>query len=75
MNHATSSTLFIDYTLCLNCRRCLAEKVCTVKAIVRIDRDEPPFIDVHRCHGCLICLSECAASAIKTNDTIHRNGG
>lgn len=66
MNHATNSTLFIDYALCLNCQRCLAEKVCTVKAIIRIDRDEPPFIDVHRCHGCLVCVAECAASAIRS---------
>jgi Pyruvate/2-oxoacid:ferredoxin oxidoreductase delta subunit len=61
-----SNTLFIDYALCLNCNRCLAQKACTVKAIIRIDKDEPPFIDPHRCYGCLICVSECAASAIRT---------
>ena len=65
MNNGNNIMLFIDYDLCLNCQRCLAEKVCTVKAIVRIDRDEPPFIDVHRCHGCLVCVGECAAHAVK----------
>lgn len=65
MNHGSSNMLFIDYALCLNCQRCQAEKVCSVKAIVRIDRDEPPFIDVHRCYGCQLCVVECAADAIK----------
>jgi MinD superfamily P-loop ATPase len=44
----------------------MAQQVCKVKAIVRIDRDEPPFIDVHRCHGCMICSVECPFQAIIT---------
>ena len=67
MNYAANNNhaLHVDYDLCLNCSRCLAQKACTVKAIIRIDRDEPPFIDVHRCHGCLVCVAECPAEAIK----------
>jgi Pyruvate/2-oxoacid:ferredoxin oxidoreductase delta subunit len=61
-----SHNLFINYDLCLNCERCLAQKSCTTKAIIRIDLDEPPFIDVHRCHGCLLCLAECPQEAIKS---------
>jgi Fe-S-cluster-containing hydrogenase component 2 len=40
--------------------------VCKVKAIVRIDLDESPFIDVHRCHGCMLCVVECPYEAIIT---------
>ena len=60
--------LHINYDLCLNCSRCLAQKACTVKAIIRIDKDEPPFVDVHRCHGCLLCLTECPTSAIQSTN-------
>ena len=35
-----------------------------MKAIVRIDFDEAPFIDVHRCHGCKLCMVECPFDAI-----------
>ena len=56
--------LYVDNNHCHSCRRCLAQQVCKVKAIVRIDRDEPPFIDVHRCHGCKLCLVECPFEAI-----------
>ncbi len=74
MAQTDNKTLFIDYALCLNCTRCLAQKVCTVKAIIRIDRDEPPFIDVHRCHGCLLCVPECPASAIKAANNSSNAG-
>lgn len=56
--------LYIDGAGCRACRRCLAQQVCKVKAIVRIDRDEPPFIDTHRCHGCKLCVVECPFHAI-----------
>ncbi|RME49355.1 MAG: hypothetical protein D6796_05065 [Caldilineae bacterium] len=56
--------LYIDDARCRSCRRCLAQKVCKVRAIVRIDRDEPPFIDTHRCHGCKICVLECPFEAV-----------
>lgn len=58
------ASLYIDDDRCHTCRRCLAQQVCKVRAIVRIDRDEPPFVDVHRCHGCLICVVECPFEAI-----------
>lgn len=56
--------LYIDDNRCQACRRCLAQRVCKVKAIVRIDRDEPPFIDTHRCYGCKVCVVECPFEAI-----------
>lgn len=36
--------VFIDNGRCLNYRICLAQKSCQVRAIVRIDRDEPPLL-------------------------------
>ena len=56
--------LYVDDGRCRSCRRCLAQQVCRVKAIVRIDRDESPFVDVHRCHGCMVCVTECPFDAI-----------
>jgi len=56
--------LRIDSQRCHICRRCLAQRVCKVKAIVRIDGDEAPFVDVHRCHGCKVCTTECPFGAI-----------
>ncbi len=60
----SKASLYIDDDRCHACRRCLAQQVCKVKAIVRIDRDEPPFVDVHRCHGCMVCPVECPFEAI-----------
>jgi len=67
LNTATNkATLYVDDSLCQVCRGCLAQQVCKVRAIVRIDRDEAPMIDVHRCHGCLACQLECPFNAIVT---------
>jgi MinD superfamily P-loop ATPase len=56
--------LHIDDARCHICRRCLAQIVCRVRAIVRIDADEAPVIDVHRCRGCKVCTLECPYDAI-----------
>lgn len=50
--------------LCQVCTKCLARDVCRSKAIVRIDRDEPPFIDPNRCYGCRVCVTACPHGAI-----------
>lgn len=57
--------LQVDDGRCQNCRPCLAQKVCEVKAILRIDPDEPPVIETHRCHGCRLCLLACPHEAIR----------
>lgn len=62
-------TLWLDDALCHNCRRCLAAQVCSVRAIVRIDRDEPPYVDVHRCYDCRKCLPACPFGAIKNGSS------
>jgi len=52
---------------CALCRKCLARKVCKSKAIVRIDPEEPPFIDASRCYGCHLCITTCPHGAIVLN--------
>jgi MinD superfamily P-loop ATPase len=53
--------------LCQSCRRCLAREVCRSKAILQIDRNEPPFIDPNRCYGCRACIPACPHGAIALN--------
>jgi TPP-dependent indolepyruvate ferredoxin oxidoreductase alpha subunit len=68
MISATNSvTLFIDDDLCQVCSPCLAIQACKVRAIVTIDREEPPFVDMHRCYGCMLCLKECPFEAVKSS--------
>jgi len=66
MENAASSwrVLIVDSELCANCRHCLAQRTCRMKALMRIDLDEPPFIDTHRCRGCGVCMSDCPSEAI-----------
>ena len=53
--------------LCLACRKCQAREVCRSKAILQIDRGEPPFVDPNRCYGCRACIPVCPAGAIVLN--------
>ena len=55
----------IDYERCQVCSKCVAAKSCKFKAIVRIDRDEPPAIDASRCGGCGVCVENCPFGAIR----------
>jgi MinD superfamily P-loop ATPase len=52
---------------CRACRKCLAREVCRSKAILQIDRGEPPFIDPNRCYGCRACIPACPHDAISIN--------
>ena len=56
--------LRIDDWQCRACRKCPAGEVCRVKALVRLDPDEPPFIDVSRCYDCRLCIPACPFGAI-----------
>jgi Fe-S-cluster-containing hydrogenase component 2 len=62
MFHAVRLRLAVEQ--CRSCRRCLAAQVCKVQALVRLDRDEPPFLDVHRCYDCRLCVVACPFGAI-----------
>jgi TPP-dependent indolepyruvate ferredoxin oxidoreductase alpha subunit len=57
-------TLYIDDARCHVCGKCLAKTVCRGNAIRIIDRGEPPFLDMSRCWGCLICLDACPFGAV-----------
>ncbi len=54
----------IDYERCQACKKCVSAKKCRFKAIIRIDRDEPPAIDASRCNGCDACVQDCPFDAI-----------
>ena len=56
--------LSIDDEHCRACRHCVAAEMCKVRAIMRLDPDEPPFLDVSRCHDCRLCISACPFGAI-----------
>ena len=54
---------------CHACRRCLAADVCKVHALMRMDLDEPPYIDVERCYDCRLCIPACPFEAIVLKNT------
>jgi MinD superfamily P-loop ATPase len=54
----------LDYARCQACQPCRAAAHCRFKAFVRIDRDEPPYIDVARCGGCGDCVAHCPFEAL-----------
>ncbi len=56
--------LRIEPERCRVCRRCLAAKVCKGQAIMKVDWDEPPYLDSTRCYDCRRCLPACPAGAI-----------
>jgi Fe-S-cluster-containing hydrogenase component 2 len=59
-----TSHLQIDFNLCHACRRCLASQVCRMKAILQVDPDEPPYLEVERCRDCRVCMPACPFGAI-----------
>lgn len=56
---------------CRTCRRCLAAEVCKVRAIVRIDLDELPYIDIERCYDCRLCIPACPFGALRVVSDIR----
>lgn len=52
------------------CEPCQARQACNTRAIVRLDPDEPPYIDPSRCTGCVKCVVACIYAAISTEN--HR---
>ncbi len=54
----------VRFENCRACRRCLAAEVCKVRAIVRVDADELPYIDIERCYDCRLCVPACPFEAL-----------
>ncbi|MEW6716538.1 MAG: 4Fe-4S binding protein [Chloroflexota bacterium] len=56
--------LYIDDGLCQACHRCLAAEACKVRALVRFDLDDPPYLDMSRCYDCRLCILACPFDAV-----------
>jgi MinD superfamily P-loop ATPase len=54
----------INWDLCQNCNPCHARLACNTRAIVKIELDEPPYIEPARCNGCTKCVQSCSYAAI-----------
>ena len=61
---ARNIRLRIDDDLCRACRRCPAARACKVRAIVHLDPDESPYLDVQRCNDCRVCMPACPFEAV-----------
>ena len=55
---------YVDGSLCRACADCPARAACRSKALQRIDRDEPPYVDPLRCAGCHTCVTACPYGAM-----------
>lgn len=49
---------------CQACYKCVARQSCKTKALLQLDRGEPPFVDAALCYGCHKCVLACPFGAI-----------
>jgi Fe-S-cluster-containing hydrogenase component 2 len=61
---ARQIALYVDYQLCRSCVRCLAAEVCRVRAIIKPEADDSPYLELQRCLDCRLCLPACPFHAI-----------
>jgi Fe-S-cluster-containing hydrogenase component 2 len=54
----------IDWLICQSCHPCEARSACNTRAIMKIDPDEPAYVELSRCNGCSKCLTACLFGAI-----------
>jgi Pyruvate/2-oxoacid:ferredoxin oxidoreductase delta subunit len=58
----------IDQTICQACQPCEARSACETRAIMKIDADEMPYIELERCSGCCACVLACSCQAISMHE-------
>lgn len=63
----------MNWDMCRTCGPCSARRACTTKAVVKIDADEPTFIELARCNGCGDCLPACPYGAIALSNASVSN--
>lgn len=61
MNHPYPE---IDWDICQVCDPCQAQLVCKTRALVKIEPDEPPYLEMSRCTRCSLCILACTCQAI-----------
>jgi Fe-S-cluster-containing hydrogenase component 2 len=54
----------VNWEICQACDPCEARRVCKTKAILKIDRGDPVFIEPSLCSNCQLCLPACTYGAI-----------
>lgn len=54
----------VDWDSCRACEPCEARLACQTRAVMKIDGDEPAWIETNRCNGCGDCLAACTYGAI-----------
>lgn len=64
---------FVDSNMCTQSNKCnnkcLANKVCTTKAIFQLDPGETAVVELAYCNGCGLCMNECPVKAITMKNT------
>lgn len=64
----------LDWDVCQICIPCEARKACNTRAIVQIDPDEPPYIEITRCNSCGQCVLSCQFEAITMQNGYQSSG-
>lgn len=60
---------FIDPNKCLKCEKCPAAEACLVKAIFKVDLDNPAIVEQSACFACGDCVEKCPGKAIAIKPT------
>jgi MinD superfamily P-loop ATPase len=64
----------IEWDACITSEICEAIKVCKTRAIVRLDPEDPPYIEHALCSSCGECIMACPYSAITLKNNLGLPG-
>ncbi len=62
----------VDEDFCQACQPCLARAACRVRAIFKLEADEPARVDQSLCNGCGECISACPHLAVSLRSPYAR---